>query len=78
MTSTRIPDKTIYNMRLVIVVYLFLIVAIAAVFWQLPRHDFVNLDDAIYVTANPHVRAGLTLESLTWSFAFTDSPYWHP
>jgi tetratricopeptide (TPR) repeat protein len=72
------PEKSFFSMRREIIVSLLLIIAIATVFSQLPGHDFVNLDDDIYVTENPHVQAGLTLDSLTWAFSFTDSPYWHP
>jgi Flp pilus assembly protein TadD len=56
-----------------------LIAAILLVFWQLTSYDFVNLDDDMYITENPYVRAGLSSEGIIWSFGFTeDSPYWHP
>jgi tetratricopeptide (TPR) repeat protein len=49
------------------------------VFWPVIGHDFVNLDDDRYVTANRHVRGGLTGEDIRW--AFTSLGYasnWHP
>ncbi len=41
--------------------------------------DFINLDDDFYVTANSHVQAGLTAESVGWAFtSFDDALSWHP
>jgi tetratricopeptide (TPR) repeat protein len=42
------------------------------------RNGFVNLDDQSYVTDNPHVRQGLTRQSLKWIWGDTDSSNWHP
>ena len=39
---------------------LLLIVATLGVFWQVRSHDFLNYDDDIYVTENPHVQKGFT------------------
>ena len=33
---------------------------------------------AAYFTNNPHVQAGLTLESITWAFTSTRASNWHP
>ena len=41
-------------------------------------HDFVEFDDALYVSRNPHVRLGLTLETVRWAFASGDAFIWHP
>jgi tetratricopeptide (TPR) repeat protein len=43
------------------------------------RHnDFVDYDDDKYVTENPRVRAGITRESVVWSFTGTHYFTWHP
>ncbi|MBK8478867.1 MAG: tetratricopeptide repeat protein [Opitutaceae bacterium] len=42
------------------------------------RNGFINLDDGVYVTANPHVLAGLTRDSFVWAFQTFDSGNWHP
>ena len=78
MTATSTSEKSLLNKYGNLVVCLLLTMAILAVFWQMTGYDFVNLDDNIYVTENPHVQAGVTLKGLIWSFGFTDSPYWHP
>jgi hypothetical protein len=51
-----------------------------AIYWPVLRHDFVNHDDPLYVTDNPHVRGGLTWEGLVWAFGRVhgDRTYWHP
>jgi hypothetical protein len=33
---------------------------------------FVNFDDPVYVTDNPHVRFGLTLSGIAWAFTSTE------
>jgi len=44
------------------------------------RFGFVSYDDRIYVTENPHVRPGLTVDGLRWAFAPSsgEGTYWHP
>ena len=50
-----------------------------AVFWPATGHDFVSYDDPDYVTANPHVQAGLTWAGVKWAFCNTQQAvYWAP
>ena len=49
-----------------------------AVYWPVQGHDFVNLDDNLYVTDNRHVQAGLTWEGLVWAFSSSPAWNWHP
>lgn len=42
-------------------------------------NGFVYLDDPEYVTANPHVAAGITAEGVLWAFEIEDrTTYFHP
>ena len=43
---------------------LFLIAATISVYSQVKNHDFINLDDHIFVTKNPHVQKGLDTENI--------------
>jgi len=43
-----------------------LLVAVFAIYFQVGSHGFISYDDPIYVTDNPHVRAGLTWDGLAW------------
>ena len=42
------------------------------------QYGFVNFDDPGYVTGNPHVRAGLTWQTVQWAFSTTEQANWHP
>jgi len=57
---------------------IFVLVLTFFCFREVVEHDFINLDDDIYVTKNPHVRQGLSLSSIVWSFTFNNVDYWHP
>ena len=49
-----------------------------ATYCHVARFDFTTLDDPSYVTGNPHVRSGLTRESIAWALTATHSANWHP
>jgi tetratricopeptide (TPR) repeat protein len=49
-----------------------------AVFGQTLRHQFVNLDDEVYVYGNPIVAQGLCLKGLAWVFTHADCSLYHP
>jgi len=57
---------------------LLLVVATVAVYWQVANHDFINFDDPAYVSENPQVQKGLTVDSIVWSFSTTYAGNWHP
>jgi len=59
---------------------LFLVVITLTVYWSVQDYDFVNFDDGVYVTENPHIQEGLTLKSVIWAFSFSEKEdtYWHP
>ncbi len=42
------------------------------------RNGFVNYDDDVYVTANPHVLAGVTGDGLRWAATSFAAANWHP
>lgn len=48
------------------------------VFGQTCRFNFVNYDDESYVTGNPVVRQGITLNGIIYAFTGTHSDNWHP
>jgi tetratricopeptide (TPR) repeat protein len=55
-----------------------LILGTALLFARAIGHEFVNYDDPDYVTANAHVRAGLSLDTLRWAFTSGEASNWHP
>jgi len=60
------------------IICLLLIGSILLVYWQVRGHDFINYDDPEYIIENPHVRAGLTPESIRWAFTAVHASNWHP
>ncbi|MGO9231916.1 MAG: tetratricopeptide repeat protein [Bryobacteraceae bacterium] len=56
----------------------FLFLATFAVYAQVRHFDFVNFDDPEYVTANPHVRAGIAPASVVWAFTSGEAANWFP
>ena len=51
---------------------------VLVLYWPVLQCRFVNYDDDRYVTANPQVQQGLTLENLGWAFAHPVADNWHP
>ena len=55
-----------------------LVVLVVWAFWPSVSNDFVNLDDPVYITSNPHVQAGLTMGNTGWAFRSVETGNWHP
>src|ERR1041385_160061 len=54
-----------------------LVVLIAIIYAQVGTHTFLNYDDDLYITTNPHMQHGFTSDALQFAFT-TFSPNWHP
>ena len=57
-----------------------LVVALATIAFYSPvvHNGFTNFDDDAYIVHNPHVRAGLTWDTVKWAFTSYDAANWHP
>jgi tetratricopeptide (TPR) repeat protein len=55
-----------------------LFIIILVVYLQVGSHQFLNFDDDIYVTKNPHVASGISKENIAWAFTSVESYNWHP
>lgn len=56
-----------------------LVAATVVVFWPVRGHAFIAFDDGDYITANPRVRDGWSLDGLAWAFtSFEHANFWHP
>jgi Tfp pilus assembly protein PilF len=49
-----------------------------ALYLPVSRNTFVNFDDDTYIVANSHVRAGLTWNTVKWSFTTFEEGNWDP
>jgi len=78
-SSAKVVQRTNWTLLL----GLLLVVATVAVYYPVHTHPFANFDDGPYVVSNPHVRAGLSVDTVKWAFTSfgsvtPDVPDWHP
>jgi len=59
-------------------IYLFLVVITLGIYAQTYHFEFVGIDDAEYVTENPHVLSPFTPESIRWALTTGYFNNWHP
>ncbi len=59
-------------------IYAGLSLAILLAYLPVRSFDFVNFDDPDYVSANAHVRQGITPAGIAWAFTSTESANWFP
>jgi protein O-mannosyl-transferase len=57
---------------------LVLVLMTMAIYWPAMRGAFVSFDDPVYITANPRVQHGLTLENIRWACWNPVCCNWHP
>jgi tetratricopeptide (TPR) repeat protein len=56
----------------------FLSICVLLVYGQVISYDFINIDDSLYVTQNPHIQNGFTLNNFSWAFTTTNDANWNP
>ena len=42
------------------------------------HNGFLNFDDGTYITTNPHIKAGLTSQTVKWAFTTFEGAHYHP
>ncbi len=72
------PSPSLLSRWAVPAVCAFLLLAVALVFGQTIRHEFINYDDPDYVYDNPPVAGGLAAAGIVWAFTHFHSGNWHP
>ncbi len=66
------------NKRLLVTICLALAISAAVAYLPVLKADFINYDDPQYVTSNPYVMLGLSLDGIRWAFTSIHSSNWHP
>lgn len=61
-----------------IAIALGLAVATMVVYGQVINHQFISLDDDLYISNNPMVSRGLSAEGIKWAFTTFHAANWHP
>jgi len=67
--------KKIFNSAVISVL---LVLGILVVYWPVSGYEFLNYDDDLYVTDNPHVCRGLTWDNVRWALGSTEAGFWQP
>ena len=60
------------------VVVLLLVGVVLIAYGAVWQFEFLNIDDDLYVTHNPHIQRGLSLDSVLWSMNAMEEANWHP
>jgi len=55
-----------------------LVPLVAIGFWRVSGHEFVNYDDNVYVSENPHLETAPTPRALVWALTSRYASNWHP
>ena len=55
-----------------------LLASVCLIYGQLYNHEFLNLDDHVYVTNNQKVREGISMAGVGWALTTTHAEFWHP
>jgi len=77
ISDTKINESS--SWKLLILISLLLTLTTTAVYWQVQGFDFVNYDDGDYVSDNPQVQKGFTVNAIRWAMTTGEvSSNWHP
>jgi tetratricopeptide (TPR) repeat protein len=76
--STRETCAKAGRSKQVVFICVLLALVTVGVYWPIAKQGFINFDDPDYVSGNPRVQAGLTMESIRWAFTSSYSSNWHP
>ena len=72
------PSESQTSNRQKLILCILLATTTIAVYSPIIRAPFLNYDDALHVTENAHVRAGLTWSTVQWAFRSSETSDWHP
>ena len=67
-----------YEKRNFVLICIALVLLTVVAFEQALFNDFVRIDDAQYVTENPHIKSGINFKSVSWALRATYAANWHP
>ena len=69
---------TFFRQRSMWVAAILLLLATLIVYFPVTGHQFVDLDDDVYVTHNPRIQQGLTWANVVWALTALEAGFWHP
>ncbi len=77
MLAIKSEEKSAGTSRVALICIALFVITLT-VFWQVGDHDFLNVDDDIYIVDNSHVAKGITGSNIIWAFTSVDASNWHP
>ena len=57
---------------------IFLLFSVFLLYRRVLSYHFVSIDDPVYVSANSHIKAGLSFANIKWAFTTFEAEFWHP
>ncbi len=78
MPLSATPERSLRRDRLPLLVGTGLVVLALLAYGPIWRNDFIDLDDQLYITQNPHVIAGLSPEGIRWAWTTFHGGFWFP
>jgi len=66
------------HLHKILLACLLLVLVVIIGFEPIRHNDFVQSDDATYITGNPHVTSGINRQSIIWAFTTFHMGHWHP
>jgi tetratricopeptide (TPR) repeat protein len=70
--------RQLWQRRRLLLTSLLLVAAVLLLYAPITANRFINYDDNLYITANPHVTRGLTPANIVWAFRTFEMGHWHP
>ena len=64
-----VTPRTASRDKATFTIALMLALVTAGLYWPVLGHAFIDLDDDLYVTANPMVSAGWTWQGVAWAWS---------
>jgi tetratricopeptide (TPR) repeat protein len=75
----KLPPETLKNNTITLfILCLLLTVWTVVIYWQVLSFDFIEYDDAKYVTNNYHIQTGFTPSAIRWAFTTLHAGFWQP
>ena len=72
------PQDPLYTSRQPHLICLAITVLTLLIYGQVSDHAFLDYDDNVYISANPHIADGVTLRGLIWAFTSVYESNWIP
>jgi len=85
-TITKLPEETraprsglfLSPEKRTLPMALLLIAVVVIAYSPVAHNGFLNFDDGTYITTNPHIKAGLTAQTVKWAFTTFEGAHYHP